>query len=257
VARVRLDSLLAERGLFESRTRAAAAVIAGQVHLGPGRRRAEKPGQLVDAAIELEVEGPPPYVSRGGVKLANALDTLGLDPRARHALDVGASTGGFTDCLLQRGAAHVIALDVAYGELDYRLREDARVTVIERTNARAITAAELPYRPDLVVIDVSFISLRKVLPAVLATTADAFDCLAMVKPQFEVGKDRIGKGGVVKDPELRREVVNDVAGAARALGAAVLGSAPSALSGPSGNKETVLWLADGARAGALDEVEAW
>ena len=115
VARVRLDSLLAERGLFESRTRAAAAVIAGQVHLGSGRRRAEKPGQLVDAGIEFEVEGPPPYVSRGGVKLANALDTLGLDPRDRYALDVGASTGGFTDCLLQRGAAHVIALDVAYG----------------------------------------------------------------------------------------------------------------------------------------------
>jgi 23S rRNA (cytidine1920-2'-O)/16S rRNA (cytidine1409-2'-O)-methyltransferase len=257
VARVRLDSLLAERGLFESRTRAAAAVIAGQVHLGPGRRRAEKPGQLVDAGIELEVDGPPPYVSRGGVKLANALDTLGLDPRDRRALDVGASTGGFTDCLLQRGAAHVIALDVAYGELDYRLREDERVTVIERTNARAITGEELPYRPDLVVIDVSFISLRKVLPAVLATTADAFDCLAMVKPQFEVGKDRIGKGGVVKDPELRREVVNEVAAAARELGAAVLGSAPSALPGPSGNKETFLWLADDARSGALDEVEAW
>jgi 23S rRNA (cytidine1920-2'-O)/16S rRNA (cytidine1409-2'-O)-methyltransferase len=257
VARVRLDSLLAERGLFESRTQAAAAVIAGQVHLGPGRRRAEKPGQLVDAAIELEVEGPPPYVSRGGVKLANALDTLELDPRDRHALDVGASTGGCTDCLLQRGAAHVIALDVAYGELDYRLREDARVTVIERTNARAITASELPYRPDLVVIDVSFISLRKVLPAVLAATADAFDCLAMVKPQFEVGKDRIGKGGVVKDPELRREVVNEVADAARELGAAVLGSAPSALPGPSGNKETFLWLADGSRLSALEEVEAW
>jgi 23S rRNA (cytidine1920-2'-O)/16S rRNA (cytidine1409-2'-O)-methyltransferase len=257
VARVRLDSLLAERGLFESRTRAAAAVIAGQVHLGPGRRRAEKPGQLVDAAIELDVEGPPPYVSRGGVKLANALDALGLDPRDRHALDVGASTGGFTDCLLQRGAAHVIALDVAYGELDYRLREDDRVTVVERTNARAITAQDLPYRPDLVVIDVSFISLRKVLPAVLATTGGAFDCLAMVKPQFEVGKDRIGKGGVVKDPELRREVVNEVADAARELGAAVLSSAPSALPGPSGNKETFLWLADGSRPGALDEVEAW
>jgi 23S rRNA (cytidine1920-2'-O)/16S rRNA (cytidine1409-2'-O)-methyltransferase len=257
VARVRLDSLLAERGLFASRTRAAAAVIAGQVHLGPGRRRAEKPGQLVDAGIELDVEGPPPYVSRGGVKLANALDALRLDPRDRHALDVGASTGGFTDCLLQRGAAHVIALDVAYGELHYRLREDRRVTVIERTNARAITASELPYRPDLVVVDVSFISLRKVLPAVLATTADAFDCLAMVKPQFEVGKDRIGKGGVIQDPELRREVINEVAAAARELGAAVLGSAPSALPGPSGNKETFLWLADGARPGALDEVEAW
>ena len=257
MARVRLDSLLAERGLFESRTRAAAAVIAGQVHLGAGRRRAEKPGQMVDAEIELEVDGPPPYVSRGGVKLANALDALGIDPASRRALDVGASTGGFTDCLLQRGAAHVIALDVAYGELDYRLRADERVTVIERTNARAITAGELPYRPDLVVIDVSFISLRKVLPAVLATTADGFDCLAMVKPQFEVGRERIGKGGVVKDPELRREVVNEVAAAAREAGAAVLGSAPSALPGPSGNKETFLWLAEGGRAGGLDEVEAW
>jgi 23S rRNA (cytidine1920-2'-O)/16S rRNA (cytidine1409-2'-O)-methyltransferase len=257
VARVRLDSLLAERGLYESRTRAAAAVIAGQVHLGPGRRRAEKPGQLVDAAIELEVEGPPPYVSRGGVKLANALDTLGLDVAARHALDVGASTGGFTDCLLQRGATHVIALDVAYGELDYRLRSDDRVTVIERANARAMAADDLPYRPDLIVIDVSFISLGKVLPAVLAVTAERFDCLAMVKPQFEVGRDRIGKGGVVKDPALRLEVVNDVAQVAREQGAAVMGSAPSALAGPSGNRETFLWLAEGTRAGAVDEVEAW
>jgi 23S rRNA (cytidine1920-2'-O)/16S rRNA (cytidine1409-2'-O)-methyltransferase len=257
VARVRLDSLLAERGLFESRTRAAAAVIAGQVHLGPGRRRAEKPGQMVDAAIELDVEGPPPYVSRGGVKLANALDTLQLAVQDRHALDVGASTGGFTDCLLQRGATHVVALDVAYGELDYRLREDERVTVIERVNARALTPDRLPYHPDLVVIDVSFISLRKVLAAVLATTADVFDCLAMVKPQFEVGRDRIGKGGVVKDHVLRREVVRQVARAARDEGAAVMGSAPSALAGPAGNRETFLWLAEGSRTGAVDEVEAW
>ena len=241
---MRLDSLLAERGLFESRTRAAAAVIAGQVHLGPGRRRAEKPGQLVDNAIDIAVDGPPPYVSRGGTKLANALD-------------VGASTGGFTDCLLQRGAAHVIALDVAYGELDYRLREDPRVTVIERANARALTPDQLPYRPDLVVIDVSFISLTKVLPAVLGATADAFDCLAMVKPQFEVGRERVGKGGVVKDPALRREAVNAVAAAAREQGAAVLGSAPSSLPGPSGNRETFVWLAEAARPGAVGEVEAW
>jgi 23S rRNA (cytidine1920-2'-O)/16S rRNA (cytidine1409-2'-O)-methyltransferase len=254
VPRVRLDSLLAERGLFESRTRAAAAVIAGQVHLGPGRRRAEKPGQLVDAAVALEVDGPPPYVSRGGVKLANALDALGVPVAGRRALDVGASTGGFTDCLLQRGAAHVIALDVAYGELDYRLREDARVTVIERMNARAITPDQLPYAPELIVVDVSFISLTKVLPAVLGGAAGEFDCLAMVKPQFEVGRDRIGKGGVVRDPELRREAVQAVADAAPA---AVMGSAPSALEGPSGNRETFLWLAEEGRSGAVTEVEAW
>jgi 23S rRNA (cytidine1920-2'-O)/16S rRNA (cytidine1409-2'-O)-methyltransferase len=249
-----LDSLLAERGLYESRTRAAAAVIAGDVHIGSGRRRAEKPGQLVDPDVELDVKGPPPYVSRGGVKLANALDTLGLAVESRNAMDVGASTGGFTDCLLQRGATRVIALDVAYGELDWRIREDERVTVIERTNARSITSDDLPYAPDLVVIDVSFISLTKVLPAVLGTTAPKFDCLAMVKPQFEVGKDRIGKGGVVRDLELRQEAVRTVAGS---VDVAVMGSAPSALAGPSGNRETFLWLAEPGRAGAVEEVDAW
>jgi 23S rRNA (cytidine1920-2'-O)/16S rRNA (cytidine1409-2'-O)-methyltransferase len=257
VPRVRLDSLLAERGLFESRTRAAAAVLAGSVHLGPGRRRADKPGQLVDAAVELDIDAPPPFVSRGGVKLANALDALGVPVAGRRALDVGASTGGFTDCLLQRGAAHVIALDVAYGELDYRLREDARVTVIERANARALEPDQLPYRPELITIDVSFISLTKVLPAVLAAAGPAFDCLAMVKPQFEVGRERIGKGGVVRDPELRREAVGAVADRARALGAAVLGAVPSSLEGPSGNRETFLWLAEGDRTGETAELTAW
>ncbi|MBE2316634.1 TlyA family RNA methyltransferase [Solirubrobacter sp. CPCC 204708] len=254
VPRVRLDTLLADRGLFESRTRAAAAVIAGDVHIGPGRRRAEKPGQLVDPEVELEVRGPPPYVSRGGVKLANALDTLNVPVEGRKALDVGASTGGFTDCLLQRGAEHVIALDVAYGELDWRMREHERVTVIERTNARAITPDQLPYAPDLVVIDVSFISLTKVLPAVLASTAPTFDCLAMVKPQFEVGKERLGKGGVVRDLALRREAVSAVAAS---VDVAVMGSAPSALEGPSGNRETFLWLAEPGRPGAVAEVDAW
>jgi 23S rRNA (cytidine1920-2'-O)/16S rRNA (cytidine1409-2'-O)-methyltransferase len=254
---VRLDSLLAERGLFESRTRAAAAVIAGAVHLGPGRRRADKPGQLVDPAIELEVDAPPPYVSRGGVKLANALDTLGVAVTDRRALDVGASTGGFTDCLLQRGAAHVIALDVAYGELDYRIREDPRVTVIERVNARAVSPDQLPYRPDLITLDVSFISLTKVLPAVLACADAAFDCLAMVKPQFEVGRERIGKGGVVRDPELRREAVLSVADCARGLGATVMGAAPSSLEGPSGNRETFVWLAEAGREGGEEALTTW
>jgi 23S rRNA (cytidine1920-2'-O)/16S rRNA (cytidine1409-2'-O)-methyltransferase len=256
MARVRLDSLLAERGLFPSRSRAAAAVLAGEVHLGPGRRRAEKPGQLVAEDVELDVTAAPPYVSRGGTKLANALDALGLDVAGRRALDVGASTGGFTDCLLQRGAAHVIALDVAYGELALTLRDDPRVTVLERVNARTLTAEALPYRPDLVVTDVSFISLTKVLPAVLACTAERFDALVMVKPQFEVGRERVSKGGVVRDPALRREALVAVAEAARAEGAAVLGFASSGLPGPAGNRETFAWLAEAGRRGAVPDVVA-
>ena len=256
MARVRLDSLLADRGLFPSRSRAAAAVIAGEVHLGPGRRRADKPGQLVADDVEVAVAAPPAYVSRGGIKLANALDALALDPAGRRALDVGASTGGFTDCLLQRGAAHVVALDVAYGELALPVRDDPRVTVLERVNARALEPAMLPYRPDLVVADVSFISLTKILPAVLACTAERFDALVMVKPQFEVGRGRVGKGGVVRDPELRREALVHVASAARASGGAVLGFAPSGLPGPAGNHETFAWLAEHGRAGALGDLAA-
>jgi 23S rRNA (cytidine1920-2'-O)/16S rRNA (cytidine1409-2'-O)-methyltransferase len=252
--RVRLDSLLAERGLFESRSRAAAAVLAGAVHLGSGRRRAEKPGQLVDPAVELSVEGPPPYVSRGGVKLANALDLLPVDPSGRSCLDVGASTGGFTDCLLQRGAERVIALDVAYGELHWSMREDPRVVVMERVNARSIP--ELPYAPSLIVVDVSFISLRTVLPSVLAAAAESFDCLAMVKPQFEVGRAGVGRGGVVRDVTARRSAILEVARCAIDLGASVCGFAPSGLPGPAGNRETFVWLAEGGRAGAVGDVAA-
>jgi 23S rRNA (cytidine1920-2'-O)/16S rRNA (cytidine1409-2'-O)-methyltransferase len=244
VPRVRLDSLLADRGLFASRSRAAAAVLAGEVHLGAGRARASKPGQLVDEDVELSVDAPAQFVSRGGIKLANALDALGLEVDGRRALDVGASTGGFTDCLLQRGAAHVVALDVAYGELDWRLRNDERVTVVERCNARSLTADALPYAPDLIVVDVSFISLGKVLPAVLGVAAERFDCLAMVKPQFEVGRGRVGKGGVVRDAEERRAAVAAVAGA---VPASVQGFAPSGLPGPAGNRETFVWLAEPGR----------
>jgi len=254
--RVRLDLLLAERRLFPSRSRAAAAVIAGDVHLGPGRRRAEKPGQLVAADVELHVAAPPRFVSRGGIKLANALDAVGIEVTGRQALDVGASTGGFTDCLLQRGAAHVVALDVAYGELAFALREDPRVTVVERTNARALDPATLPYHPDLIVADVSFISLAKILPAVLACSADRFDALVMVKPQFEVGRGRIGKGGVVRDPALRREAIVGVTAAARAQGASVLGFASSGLPGPAGNRETFAHLAEGGREENLSDVGA-
>ncbi len=256
MARVRLDSLLAERGLYPSRTRAAAAVIAGDVHLGPGRRRAEKPGQMVAEDETIDIAARAPFVSRGGVKLANALDSTGVDPAGRHALDVGASTGGFTDCLLQRGAAHVVALDVAYGELALALRGDPRVTVLERVNARALMPDVLPYRPDLIVADVSFISLAKVLPAVLACAAERFDALVMVKPQFELGRGRVGKGGVVRDPELRREAIVAVAAAAGAHGASVLGFVSSGLPGPAGNRETFAQLAEGGRAGALHDLEA-
>ena len=252
MSRVRLDALLAARGLFESRSRAAAAVLAGDVFLGPGRSRADKPGQQVAEDVAVEITGPPPYVSRGGIKLANALDALGVPAQGRKCLDVGASTGGFTDCLLQRGAAHVVALDVAYGELHLRIRDDPRVTVLERVNARALTPGLLPYRPELVVADVSFISLTKVLPAVLATTEARFDCLAMVKPQFEVGKGLVGKGGVVKDAWMREEAVLDVARAAQAEGCAVAGVAASGLPGPSGNRETFLWLAEAGRPAVAD-----
>jgi 23S rRNA (cytidine1920-2'-O)/16S rRNA (cytidine1409-2'-O)-methyltransferase len=250
--RVRLDNLLSERGVFPSRSRAAASVIAGEVMLLPGRTRAEKPGQLVPADVELEVVDGPAYVSRGAVKLANALDALALDVAGSAALDVGASTGGFTDCLLQRGAGHVIALDVAYGQFDWGLRSDPRVTVIERQNARSLTPEQLPYAPELIAIDVSFISLAKVLPAVLACAAPRFDCLALVKPQFEVGRRQVGKGGVVRDAALRRGALIEVGEVARSLGAAVLGYASSGLPGPKGNRESFAWLAERDRGGDLD-----
>jgi len=256
MARIRLDTLLAERGLFPSRTRAAASVMAGEVRVGGDGARASKPGQLVDPAITIAVDEPPRFVSRGGVKLANALERFALGVAGRRCLDVGASTGGFTDCLLQAGAAHVIALDVAYGELDWGLRNDERVTVRERTNARAITPAELPHRPDLVVIDVSFISLAKILPAVLTCVAQRHDILAMVKPQFEVGRARVGKGGVVRDAGERRSALVGVGAAAQAMGASVLGYASSGLPGPKGNRESFVWLAESARSGAVEDLEA-
>jgi len=256
MAKIRLDTLLHRRGLFESRARAAASVMAGEVRLGTDGARAAKPGQLVAEDVAVAVDERPRFVSRGGIKLANALTATGVDPSGRRCLDVGASTGGFTDCLLQRGAAHVVAADVAYGELDWALRTDDRVTVLERTNARALTPEDLPYAPDLVVADVSFISLTKVLPAVLACCAPRYDALAMVKPQFEVGRDRVGKGGVVREAEDRRTALVAVAAAARGDGAAVLGFAPSGLPGPKGNRETFVWLAEAGRPGAVADLEA-
>lgn len=252
MAKVRLDSLLHERGLFESRSRAAASVMAGEVRLGANGERAAKPGMMVADDVAVSVIDKPRYVSRGGTKLENAVATTGVDPKGRFCLDVGASTGGFTDFLLQHGAAHVIALDVAYGELSWSLRTDERVTVMERVNARAIRREQLAYAPDLIVADVSFISLTKLLPAVLATAAADFDALLMIKPQFEVGKGRVGSGGVVRDPILRREALISVAEAAAESGAAVIGFASSGLPGPKGNQETFVHLAEFSRDGALD-----
>jgi 23S rRNA (cytidine1920-2'-O)/16S rRNA (cytidine1409-2'-O)-methyltransferase len=244
--------LLSQRGMFPSRSAAAASVIAGDVLVLPERRRVSKPGQLVSDDVELEVVQGPPFVSRGGVKLRNALDAFGLDVGGRSALDVGASTGGFTDCLLQAGAAHVTCVDVAYGELDWRLRNDPRVTVIERRNARSLAPDDLPYLPDLIVIDVSFISLAKVLPAVLACAAERFDCLALIKPQFEVGRGQVGKGGVVRSVDDRRRALVDVGLVARELGAGVVGFTSSGLPGPKGNLETFVWLTEGSRGGVVD-----
>lgn len=254
IAKRRLDTLLTERGLFASRSRAAAAVLAGDVRLGGGRRPA-KPGELVGDDVAVELAEPPRFVSRGGIKLANALDELGLDPAGRLALDVGAATGGFTDCLLGRGARAVVALDVAYGELDWGLRGDPRVTALERCNARALRPDQLPWPPDLVVVDVSFISLAKVLPAVLVCAAPRFDCLALVKPQFELGRGRVGKGGVVRSADDRREALLAVGGLAHDLGHSVLGYASSRLPGPAGNRESFIWIAEGGRPGALRDLE--
>jgi 23S rRNA (cytidine1920-2'-O)/16S rRNA (cytidine1409-2'-O)-methyltransferase len=254
MSKLRLDVLLVERGLFESRAQAAASVIAGEVMMLPDRRRAQKPGQMVSDETQFEVDRPAEFVSRGGIKLANALDTFGLDVTGSHALDVGASTGGFTDCLLQRGAVHVVSLDVAYGEFSWKLREDPRVTVIERRNARQLEAGELPYAPELIVIDISFISVTKVLSAVLACAAPRFDCLAMIKPQFEVGRERIGKGGVVREAAYRREALLSVAHFAQELGMGVAGFASSGLAGPKGNLETFLWITEPGRPGG-DELD--
>jgi 23S rRNA (cytidine1920-2'-O)/16S rRNA (cytidine1409-2'-O)-methyltransferase len=254
--RRRLDAVLAERGLFETRSRAAAAVLAGEVRIGHDGARAAKPGQLVAEDVELSVDAVPRYVSRGGIKLANALAASAIDPAGRRCLDIGASTGGFTHCLLAHGAEHVVALDVAYGELSWRLRVDPRVTVIERFNARSLTPEALPYAPDLVVADVSFISLRLILGPLLASAAATrFDALLLIKPQFEVGRGLVGRGGVVRDPELRRRALLEVAGAALEAGAAFRGFFASGLPGPKGNLETFLALAEPGR-GSLPDLEA-
>jgi 23S rRNA (cytidine1920-2'-O)/16S rRNA (cytidine1409-2'-O)-methyltransferase len=236
----RLDQLLVERGLVESRAKAQASVLAGLVF--SGERRLDKPGQGVAPDIALELRGPSsPYVSRGGIKLAHGLDHFGIDHKGMVALDLGASTGGFTDVLLQRGAARVYAVDVGHGQLDWRLRNDPKVVVLERTNARYLSRDLIPEPIDLVVCDTSFISLRLVLPPALQLTHAGAWLLALIKPQFEVGKDQVGKGGVVRDPALHEAVC---AGVARWLtevqGWRVLGTTASPITGPKGNREFLI-----------------
>lgn len=239
--RVRLDVLLVERGLAPSRERARRLIMAGDVLVD--ERPVTKAGNQVapTASLRLRAE-PSPYVSRGGEKLAGALDAFTLDVGGRIALDVGASTGGFTDCLLRRGVARVIALDVGYGQLAWSLRQDERVIVRERVNARDLEPGMLPAVPDLATIDVSFISLALVVPAVARVVAAGADVVALVKPQFEVGRGQVGAGGVVRDPTLRAHAVASVRAAATARGFKVRGEAESVLPGPRGNREVFLWL---------------
>jgi 23S rRNA (cytidine1920-2'-O)/16S rRNA (cytidine1409-2'-O)-methyltransferase len=245
----RLDVLLVERGLAESRAQAQALVLAGRV---PGF---DKAGTQVDEAAELAVEEPPRYVSRGGEKLAHALDELELDVGGLDAIDVGASTGGFTDVLLQRGIARVIALDVGYGQLHPRVRDDPRVTVLERTNARELR--ELPFAPELVTCDVSFISVRQALPPVLPLARLGWHALVLVKPQFEAGRADVGRGGVVRDPVVHWRVLREVAEAALAWPAETLAIVDSGLPGPKGNREFFLHLRHREGAALPDELDSW
>jgi 23S rRNA (cytidine1920-2'-O)/16S rRNA (cytidine1409-2'-O)-methyltransferase len=239
----RLDVLLVERGLAASRAQAQSLVLAGRV------RGHAKAGEQVDERVELEVADAPRFVSRGGEKLAGALEALKLDVGGEECLDVGASTGGFTDALLQAGAARVCALDVGYGQLHPRLRDDPRVVVLERTNVRKLACDELPFAPTFVVCDVSFIGLAKALPPALACAAPGWRALALVKPQFEAGPADVGKGGVVRDPDVRTRVVQGIVDEVPGWGARVAGVCESPLPGPKGNREVFVYLvADGAAA---------
>jgi 23S rRNA (cytidine1920-2'-O)/16S rRNA (cytidine1409-2'-O)-methyltransferase len=249
--RRRLDQEMVRRGLAASRSEAREAILSGRVTVGG--RPADKPGTLVAPSEPLELAGPArPFASRGGQKLVGALDTFGVDPGGRRCLDAGASTGGFTDVLLHRGAVHVIAVDVGYGQLAWRLRTDPRVTVMERTNARGLRPEDLPYRPDLVVADLSFISLSKVVPALSKVATPGADFLLLVKPQFEAGPNDVGRRGVVGDPEVRRRSVEEVAEACRSVGVGPLDVAVSPILGPAGNVEVFLWARKGDPGRELD-----
>ncbi|HEU5203349.1 MAG TPA: TlyA family RNA methyltransferase [Candidatus Limnocylindrales bacterium] len=256
--RIRLDQLLVERGLVETRTRAQALLLAGKVRVGTGdsARRDRKPGDLIDPATPVGLVESDPYVSRGGHKLAAALDAFQIDPTGRVALDVGASTGGFTDVLLQRGAARVYAVDVGRGQLAESLRQDPRVVSMERTNARTLTATTLPEPVSLITFDVSFISLGLVLGPALSTLAPGpSDMVALVKPQFEAGRDRVVRG-VVRDRAVHLDVLRDVARKVRDLGIGTRNVIPSPILGPEGNREFLAYMGPGPSCAELDDVIA-
>ncbi len=241
----RLDHLLVERGLAESRAKAQAAIMAGLVF--SNEKRLDKPGTPVAEDVALEVRGQPhPWVSRGGLKLAHAIEAFGIDVADKTAIDVGASTGGFTDVLLTKGAAKVYAVDVGHGQLAWKLRNDPRVIVLEKTNARHLTADAIPEAPDMVVCDASFIGLETVLPAALALAKPGAVVVALIKPQFEVGKDRVGKGGVVREPELHAEVRARIAQWLPRIGWSVFGEDESPIQGPEGNREFLIAARKGA-----------
>jgi 23S rRNA (cytidine1920-2'-O)/16S rRNA (cytidine1409-2'-O)-methyltransferase len=240
VTRLRLDQLVFDKGLAPSRERAKAVVLAGLVRVNG--EVVSKAGTLVDGAADVTLAAPDhPYVGRGGLKLAHALDTFGIGVAGREALDVGASTGGFTDVLLQRGATRVVALDVGHGQLDWKLRSDPRVVVVEHFNARHLTVADLPGPVDVVVIDVSFISLRQILPPVATVLREGADVVALVKPQFEAGRDEVRKG-IIRDPAVHERVLAEVTAAGAEVGLTRVGSTPSPITGQKGNVEFLLHL---------------
>lgn len=238
--KVRADRLLTDRQLVPSRERARALIMAGQVIIG--EHKVEKAGQLVDDSLEIRIKNDIPYVSRGGLKLEKALDEFNIDVNGLTVMDVGASTGGFTDCLLQRGAARVFAVDVGYGQLAWKLQQDERVLSLEKTNIRYLQPETLPSVPDMAVIDASFISLDKVLPNTLHLVKSFGEIVALIKPQFEVGRGEVGRGGVVREPEKHAAVIESVCSLAKGLNLEVIGVTESPITGPKGNREFLVYL---------------